>query len=128
MPMNTEAQEQEMLVQWLRIKKIKHSSNNNENNHSFSNRKLAIIQEAKAKKKGKIKGIPDIYIYLPTKLLAIELKRTKKQLKSGKMSVSHTTTSKEQLEVLSWLDEFSYIEARVCYGYLEARKMIEEYL
>ena len=122
----TEYEEQCNLVYWLRVKKIKHFAPNNENNSHMQNRKYAMIAEVKAKKSGKIKGIPDIFIFLPNKLLVIELKRSGKVLKSGKVSYSHTKTSKEQLECLKWLTAFEYVEGKVCYGWVEAKEFIEE--
>ena len=125
----TEAQEQQKLVKWLRLKKIFHFAPINENQGSFTNRKVAMIQEAKAKSMGKIKGTSDLVVMLPNKILFIELKRAKRKLKSGKYSTSHTKTSPEQLEFLQTVvDDFDYADAFVCYGFEEAREFIEKNL
>ncbi len=125
----TEEQEQQKLVQWLRLKKIFHFAVGNENKHSFSNKLLAIRLEAKAKSMGKIKGTSDLIVMLPNKILFIELKRARKVLKSGKLSVSHTNTSVEQLKFLQTITEnFDYADGFVCYGAKEAIEVIESEL
>ena len=65
---------------------------------------------------------------LPNKILFIELKRAPKKLKSGKISVSHTNTSKEQEAFIMRVNETSYAVGRVCYGFDEARVFIESHL
>jgi len=123
--MPTEAQEQKALVQWLQAKRIMHFAPMNENQGSFTNRKVAMIQEAKAKSMGKIKGVSDIIVLLPNKILFIELKRAKKRLKSGGLSISHTKVSKEQYSFMTSINEFGYAEATICYGCKEAIEFIE---
>lgn len=123
--MPTEAEEQESLVYWLRLKKLLHFSPNNENQHSFTNRKVAMIQEQKAKRMGKLKGVSDIVVFLEDKILFIELKRRKKKLKNGKMSVSHTKVSKEQGEFIERANKYQYCSAIVAYGWKEAVEFIE---
>ena len=124
--MRTEAQEQQALVQWLRIKKIFHFAPSNENQGSFLNKKVAMIQERKAQSMGKMTGIPDIFVFLPDKILAIELKRARKRLKSGKLSISHVRTSPSQIKCLESLSAFDYCESRICYGFIESRDFIIE--
>ena len=129
MMLPTEEQEQQKLVQWLRLKKIFHFAPMNENKHSFGNRTLAIRLEAKAKSMGKIKGTSDLIVMLSGKILFIELKRAKKVLKSGKLSVSHTNTSVEQLKFLQTITEsFDYADGFVCYGCDSAIEYIESHL
>lgn len=125
----TEAQEQQKLIQWLRLKKVFHFAPINENNQSFSNRLVAMKIEAKSKAMGKVAGVSDVIVMLDNKILFVELKRARKVLKSGKLSVSHTKVSKEQKDFINSINErFSYSEAKVCYGFNEAREFIEEYL
>ena len=121
----TEHEEQKKLIQWLRIKKIFHFANTNENNTFKQDRKYAMIAEAKAKAAGKLKGVADLTVFLPNKILFIELKRSRKTLKSGKLSVSHTNTSPEQLKFLETVNTFVYAVGMVCYGYIEAKTFIE---
>ena len=126
--MNTEYEEQCNLVEWLRLKKIFHFAPTNENNSHKQNRKFAMIAEMKAKKSGKVKGTSDIFIMLPNKLLVIEMKRSKRKLRNGNLSVSHTNTSKEQLLFIERANTYDYVNATVCYGYMEAIEFIEKEL
>ncbi len=123
--MLTEAQEQQALVQWLRAKKIFHFAPSNENQGSFLNKKVAMIQERKAQSMGKMTGIPDIFVFLQDKILAIELKRARKRLKSGKTSISHTKVSPSQERCLESLSAFDYCEVKICYGFIEAQDFIQ---
>ena len=124
--MPTEAQEQQKLVYWLRIKHIPHFAPTNENNTYKQDRKYAMIAEAKAKATGKLKGVSDLVVMLPKKILFIEMKRRKKKLKNGDYSISHTKVSKEQYEFLTTVNRYGYAEGRVCYGFEEARGFILE--
>ena len=121
----TESIEQQKLIQWLRLKKIFHFSPNNENQSSFTNRTVAIRVEAKAKSMGKIKGASDLIVMLPNKILFIELKRAKKTLKSGKLSISHTKVSDEQKSFMKRVNEFDYADAYIAYGANEAMQIIQ---
>lgn len=123
-----EHEEQENLVYWLRLKKLFFFSPMSENNTHKQNRKYAMIAEQKAKKMGKSKGTSDIFVFLPNKLLIIELKRRKKQLKNGSFSNSHSKPSKEQLEFLDDVSVFEYVECTVAYGWHEAKEFIESHL
>ena len=122
----TEYQEQTALVQWLRLKQIFFFANHNENNTHAQNRKWAMIAEVKAKKAGKMKGVPDLTIFLDSNILFLELKRAKKRLKSGKMSNASSKPSKEQETAFRRINEYSYAEAIVCYGAKEAIEEIEK--
>lgn len=121
-----EYDEQCNLVYWLQLKKLFFFAPTLENNSHKQNRKYAMIAEQKAKKAGKIKGTPDLFVFLPDKILIIELKRQKKTLKSGKISVSHTKVSKEQQDFLDRANLYDYSTAIVCYGWKEARDLIEK--
>jgi len=126
----SEIVEQQKLVQWLRLKKIFHFAPMNENKQSFSNRTVALKLEAKAKSMGKMKGVSDVIVMLPNKILFIELKRARKRLKSGKQSISHTKVSDEQKSFLNSINEefYKYSYATVCYGAKEAIEVIEDYM
>ena len=127
-PLNipSEAVEQKKLVQWLKLKKIFHYATTNENNSYKQNRKYAMIAEQKAKSQGKLKGVADITILLPNKILFIELKKQGKRLKNGNISHSNSKVSDEQISFLEKVNSFSYAEGRVCYGFEEAKNFIEE--
>jgi len=126
----SETVEQQKLVQWLRLKKIFHFAPMNENKQSFSNRTVAFQIEAKSKSMGKMKGVSDVIVMLPNKILFIELKRARKRLKSGKLSISHTNVSDEQKRFLNTInEEFNkYSVAFVCYGAREAIEVVEDYM
>ena len=120
-----EETEQRALVQWLKLKKITYFAVQNENNFSFLNRNIAVKMQSKAKSMGSVKGVSDMVVMLPSKILFIELKRVPKKLKSGKLSYTNSKTSQDQLDFISVANGFEYAEARVCYGYLEAIELIE---
>ena len=127
-PLNTpsEAIEQQKLIQWLRLKKIFHYATTNENNSFMQNRKYAMIAEQKAKAQGKLKGVSDVTVLLPNKILFIELKKQGKKLKNGNISHSNSKVSDEQIAFLEKVNSFDYAEGRVCYGFEAAKNFIEE--
>ena len=112
----TEFQEQEALCQYLDLKKIRYFSIPNEMGLSMLNRYVAIRMGAKLKKIGKKRGVPDLAVFLPNKILFIEMKRTK-----------GSTISKEQKEWINYLNtELSYAGASICKGWQEAKSYIED--
>ena len=113
--MQVEEQEQKALVQWLKLKKIFHFAPMNENKQSFTNPRVAMMIENKAKSMGKIKGVSDLIIMLPNKILFIELKRQEK---------SKAKVSDSQNAFLSKIWLFCYAKAYVCYGAREAIETI----
>ena len=115
--MQIEEQEQKALVQWLKLKKIFHFAPMNENKQSFTNPKVAMMIENKAKSMGKVKGVSDLIIMLPNKILFIELKRQEK---------SKTKVSDSQNAFLSKIGQFCYAKGYVCYGANEAIEIIEK--
>ena len=117
--MQIEEQEQKALVQWLKLKKIFHFAPMNENKQSFTNPKVAMMIENKAKSMGKVKGVSDLIIMLPNKILFIELKRQEK---------SKTKVSDSQNAFLSKIGQFCYAKAHVCYGAREAIETITKEL
>lgn len=122
----TESLEQQKLIQWLKLKKLFYFAPMNENQASFTNRIVAMKQEVKAKSMGKVKGVSDVIVMLPNKILFIELKRAKKILKSGKTSISHTKVSDEQKAFINSVNGFVYASAKICYGFNEAMEFIEK--
>lgn len=121
-----EIDEQKKLVKWLQIKKIFFYSNVSENNTYKQDRKYAMIAEQKAKSQGKLKGVADITVLLPNKILFIELKKQGKKLKNGNISHSNSKVSDEQIAFLEKVNSFDYAEGRVCYGFEAAKNFIEE--
>jgi len=69
-----------------------------------------------AKKEGILEGASDYIILLSNKILFIEMKRRPQKLKSGKLSVAHTTTSDAQKAFIARANEYPYAEALVAYG------------
>lgn len=122
----TEEFEQQKLVQWLQLNKYYFFAPLNENQGSFLNKKVTMLQEKKAKTIGKRKGVSDIIVFLKHKILFIELKRQAKPLKNGKLSYKHTKTSEEQKSFLNTVNGYNYAIGKVCYGFYEAVKFIEE--
>lgn len=96
----TEHEECVVLVEYLKLKNIKHTHINNE---MWTN---SWKQKMKAKKEGVSRGFPDYLILLPGKLLFIEMKR----VKGGKVSPQQ----KEWIEELNKIG--SNVEAIVCKG------------
>jgi hypothetical protein len=105
-----EDEEQLLLIQYLDLRNIKftHIPNSTYSEH-FSVRN-------KNKKLGVRGGFPDLVICLKNTLLFIELKRSKKSL---------SRVSPEQLEWIEVLNTYPHCKAVVCYGFEEAKKVIE---
>jgi len=122
-----EIEEQKTLVGWLRLNHIMHFAPTNENNSHKQNRHYAMIAEQKAKAAGKRKGVSDLIIMLPSKILFIELKRRKKKLKNGDFSIAHSKPSKEQYQFMTDANKFDYAEAVVCYGARDAIAFINSH-
>ena len=120
----TEYEEQCMLVKWMNIKKIFHFAVTNENNTYKQNRKFAMIAEVKARKSGKVKGTSDMVVLLPNKILFIEMKRAKKVLKNGSLSISNSKVSDEQYKFLTKINKLGYAEGTVAYGFNDAKSYI----
>lgn len=121
-----EIDEQKKLVNWMKTKKIFFYSNVSENNTYKQDRKYAMIAEQKAKSQGKLKGVSDITVLLPNKILFIELKKQGKKLKNGNISHSNSKVSDEQIAFLEKVNSFDYAIGKVCYGFDDAKKFIEE--
>jgi hypothetical protein len=123
----SEAQEQQALIDWLRLKKITHFAPINENAFSgvirqyvkpisLAQRIIAMI-ENKSRAMGKRKGVSDVVVLLPAGLtLFIEMKR------------QHEGT--ETFEQRAWREEIEALghKAYVCYGFDEAVTTINYYL
>jgi hypothetical protein len=106
----TEAQEGDALVAYLRIYNYKFTHIPNETGGSPEAKRRGI----RMKRQGVSKGFPDYLIFLGSQLIAIELKRQK-----------GSTIAPEQK---MWIDTFNKagIPARICKGFDECQKFIEE--
>ena len=141
----TEAQEQQKVVQWLKMKKITFFAPTNENKYGgvirstliallgqrrgvqVASRVIASIQKSLASI-GFIKGVSDLVIFLPNKILFIEMKRQGVKLKSGKISHTNSKISPEQLAFLDKVNKYPYSKGYVAYGFDEAVDIIEKEL
>ena len=103
---------------WLRLKKINFFHVTNENVFKPAQRK-------KLKRQGLHAGVQHYVVFLPSVILFIELKRRKKKLLSGKMSVSHTKTTEEQYKWRDIVNGYGYAKAEICYGWNEAVEFVE---
>lgn len=117
----SEYDEQKALVDWMKLKKLAFAAVPNENNMSFLNKRVAIIQGAKAKASGKRKGFPDMLVFLPGLVVVVEMKNI---IQKGK---AKPVTSKEQTAWIKLLNELGH-PASVCYGCIEAKQFIELHL
>jgi hypothetical protein len=107
-PVPTEAVEQRLFVQYLRLKGYKHFRVPSETftkswNQKRVNRDLGVV-----------KGVPDLFVIVKNRLIAVEMKRTK-----------GSVTSPEQVEWIKALNDAGVI-ARICKGVEEAIKFVEE--
>lgn len=117
----TEYEEQKLFVKWLVLKKVLFASIPNENNMSFLNKKVAMVQGAKAKATGKSKGAPDMLIFLPGLVVAVEMKRS---IVKGKSKPIASPEQKIWIEKLNILGH----PAKVCFGWIEAKEFVEPYI
>lgn len=104
----TEEVEQRQLVQYCRLKQIPFFRVPSETYTT------SWKQKVKNKELGVVKGVPDLFVIANNKLLAIEMKRIK-----------GSVTSPEQKEWINRLIQAG-VQARVCKGFEEAKKFIEE--
>lgn len=108
----TEDLEQIKLSQYLKIKKIPHT-------HIANERIASVAYRKKLKAMGVSSGFPDMAIFLPCKMIFIELKREKKSL---------SKVSEHQEEWIDIINMYDYAKAKVCYGAGEAIDFIEDEL
>ena len=115
----SEKQEQVAFVQWLRIKRIKHSSIPNSTWTPSPNQKV------QNENMGLCPGLPDLMIFIPAENCTLEksilLFCEMKKIKSGKVS-------DEQNAWITRLNRVQDIEAKVCFGFDEAVAFVTKYL
>lgn len=129
----TEYQEQVLFVSYLQKLKlekkiIEYFAIANENNMSFTNKTVAIIQSNKAKASGKKSGVSDICIILKNRVLFIEMKKSLKILKNGTPSYSGINVSDNQIKFIETVNKSDSVSATICYGYLDAKNTINLHL
>ena len=86
------------------------------------------IEAINLKKEGVRPGVSDMEIVLKNKVLFVEMKRPPKRLKSGKLSYAGISVSDKQKEFIECVRSSEVCEAKVCYGFDEAREFIDSYL
>ncbi|UOF78654.1 hypothetical protein [Caudoviricetes sp.] len=110
LPIPTEDDEQAIVVQYCRLKGYKHFRVPNETyTKSFK-------QQMKNKRLGVVSGVPDLFIIINGRLIAIEMKRTK-----------GSTTSQAQAEWIKTLNDVN-VPAMVCKGADQAIDFINSFL
>jgi hypothetical protein len=113
----TEHEEQKTLCKYLDLKKIKYHSVPNANILSSLNKQMAVRVMQKLKREGLKKGTPDIVVFLPNKILYIEMKRIKASI-----------TSKEQIEWIEFINTLPYAKGKICKGSKVAIEFVENEL
>lgn len=109
LPVPTESDEQKVLVHWMTLNNIKFFRVPNETyTKSWK-------QKANNKALGVVRGVPDLFVIVNNKLIAIELKRQKRY-----------KTTPEQEEWIDTLNDIG-IPARICPGADKAIEFINEF-
>lgn len=110
LPIPTEAHEQKLLVQYLRVKNIPHFRVPNETyTKSWK-------QKAGNKALGVSSGVPDLFVVINGQLVAIEMKRRK----GGVLSENQF----KWVEILMGANT----PVHICKGFEQAKAVIDEYL
>ena len=109
--MLTEDEEQKLFVEWLEYQNIKFSALP----MSTFTKSWAVKNRNKAM--GVRAGVPDLMLIIKNILIFIEMKRTK----GGQVS-------EYQKEWIDRLNKCDGVSAYVCYGFDEAKKVVEKYL
>ena len=116
-----EETEQVALCNWLRLNKIEFFAVPNGG-------KRNAIEMKNMKRSGLRVGASDMVVFTDKRILFIELKRKPITTKKGNASYSNSVTSPEQLEFIEMANKYPYAKAKVCYGYVDSIKFIEEWL
>lgn len=104
--------EQMFFVKWLRTQRLPHT-------HVANERIATIAFKNKLKAMGVSAGFPDMVVFLPNKILFIEMKRQEKSL---------SRTSPNQKEWVEVINMYDYAKAKVCYGSGEAIDFVSSQL
>lgn len=115
LPIPTEAEEAQVLMDYMRLKQLLFTHVKNETGWSGSNKKVRNWSALLGAKDGVSPGFPDFLVVLPSQVIAIELKRR--------------TGGRVSEEQLAWINALSLagMPAKVCNGADESIKFIEEY-
>ena len=105
-----EDQEMMTFATWLRINKIPFT-------HVANERVASVQYKKKLKAMGTSAGFPDMLVFLPSKIVFVEMKRAKKSL---------SRVSDEQEGWVDTINYYDYAKAKVCYGSGEAIDFIKE--
>lgn len=133
MKRNLEELEQKKAVNYLKIlerqgKIIAFFAPMNENLMSGSNREKAMKIENKAKAMGKRSGVSDLVIILKDKVIFVELKRSGKKLKSGKISYAGIKVNENQKKFLKTIKMSAACDSFVAYGFNEFKEKLDKIL
>ena len=104
-----EDQEMMTFATWLRINKIPFT-------HVANERVASVQYKKKLKAMGTSAGFPDMLVFLPSKIVFVEMKRVKKSL---------SRVSDEQEDWVDTINYYDYAKAKVCYGSGEAIDFIK---
>lgn len=107
-----ESSEQAVFVKWLEIQKIPFAHIPNEG-------KRPVWYIKKQKTQGLSAGVPDLFVFLPSKIIFVEMKRRKKSL---------TKLRDNQRRWLETINRFNYAKGYVAYGAEDAINIILEEL
>ena len=83
------------------------------------------IEAKNLKREGVRAGVSDMQVILKDKVLFIEMKRPPKRLKNGELSYAGISVSDKQKEFIDRVRGSKVCEARVCYGFDEAREFVD---
>ena len=121
----TEEQEQAKFIEWLNLQKIYFEIGLEgiwlPNPHTMGSQpwrkqkkaNMAVLKKMKAQ--GLKKGVADVKVYLPKVVLHVELKRKKGGVQSEEQKINGLI-----------IERYSYAKYRVCKGFDEAVKFVEE--
>nr|DAM50477.1 MAG TPA: Nuclease [Caudoviricetes sp.] len=94
---------------WLRVNKIPFT-------HVANERVASVQYKKKLKAMGTSAGFPDMLVFLPSKIVFVEMKRAKKSL---------SRVSNEQEDWVDTINCYGYAKAKICYGSGEAIDFIK---
>lgn len=102
--------EVQKLADFLRVRRIPFT-------HVANERVASVAFKKKLASMGVSAGFPDMLIFLPNLIVAIEMKRAKKSL---------SKVSDKQANWVETINTYDYAKAKVCYGASEAKEWLRE--
>jgi hypothetical protein len=100
---------------WLNLKGLKFTHIANET--GFRDPKTAMIVQSQKKRLGMSKGFPDYIILTPKGVVFVEMKRVK-----------GSTMKPGQSEWIDAINEVKGAQAKICYGFEQAKEFVEHFL